>query len=190
MAELTHWLWFDYETDGLWREAHEPPALIEMAVALLPFGELLDEQIIWRKSWVFKLNEVRMRMMDKFVLDMHINNGLLFESQKSGLKPEYAQERILIKMQELGIGPGRCALAGSGIAPFDVPLMREYQFPLYQHMYYTPYDLGAGRRALGAVMNIDLSGMPDSTDGHRAMSDVMAQLKQARWLRDLSIHLQ
>jgi len=116
--------------------------------------------------------------MDSFVVDMHTKNGLLKQSLDAYHEPWHAQDALMQGLKALGIGRFECAPAGSGIAPFDCPLMRIYMFELYNYLHYAPYDIGAGRRFMRMFMNME---SPEEESAHRAMGDVEAQLREAQW---------
>lgn len=184
------WLWFDFETTGLWTAADEPPQLLEMAAVLLPFGELDFEKGEVLTDTVFKCAEHHLQAMDSFVVDMHVKNGLLDEVRKSTTLPAQAELEVVRGLLEAGARKNEVALAGSGIAAFDVPLLRLYMFQLYDFVHYAPYDLGLGRRILNGLWSGLVGDAPGGDDSdHRALGDVKLQLAEAAWYRDNYIPL-
>lgn len=183
---LTHWLWFDYETTGLWKAANHPPKIIQMAGILLPFDSLDLSDKLFEFDHVFNLYQHEAREMDRYVYGMHADSGLLDRAFTSIRSPGETERWLLKKLRFHGIKPQSLAFAGTGIAPFDIPLMRHYMFDLYQYGYYATYDLGAGRRMMERILHFRFAekDMPDSSGGHTALEDVYAMLDQARWLRE------
>lgn len=186
MSDQTHWLWFDFETNGLWLEHEQPPQVLSFGAILLPFGELDSSQALWSGEFDFHLNPGAEAAWPDVVYKMHSVSGLIERCHRSQLKPELIQFEMLSVLWENFIKRGECAMAGSGIAPFDVPLLRMVAPSLYSYLYYTPYDQGLGRRMLHGILDFDIhsSDMPDSSAGHTALADVQAQLRQAQWMRD------
>lgn len=183
---LTHWLWFDYETTGLWTAADKPPSIIQMAGVLLPFGSLDVNDALFTFEDTFRLYSHQAENMDPYVLHMHTASGLLDAARASHRRPYETEEWLLEAFEREGIKPKQLAFAGTGIAPFDIPLMRYHMFDLYEFGHYAPYDLGTGRRMIEAIFGTTFSSdMPDSGAGHTALADVYAMLGQARWLRSM-----
>lgn len=189
---LTHLMWFDMETDGLGvvqenghTVRYKDPYVFELGVAILPFGELRMSHASYAHNWVFEADEVVLRSMDPYVLEMHTNNGLLKEVENSRRWPTNATDDILGVMRDLGIKRNECGMAGTGIAAFDVPLLRSKFAPVYNYLHYAPFDLGLARRMMTQMLGVPVpDSMPDSGDGHRALDDVRAALRQAEWLRN------
>lgn len=181
---LTHWLWFDYETTGLY-QGNTAPALLEMAAILLPFGELDPDKGTVLTNRVFKAQQGTWLTLDPFVQKMHTANGLWAAavSAPSASTPTVSMYEVLHGLEAHDIKPRQCAPAGSGIAPFDLPLMREKMTKLYDYLYYTPYDMGAGRRMLSSIWGATEVDEPDTDPTHRALDDVLGQLAEARQYR-------
>lgn len=182
------WLWFDFETTGLWNGPDEPPALLEMAAVLLPYGNLERQDATVLTNRVFSCRASTLQAMDTFVQDMHTRNGLLREVIDSSDLPEQSELDIVRALTvDFGAKRGEVCMAGSGIASFDVPLLRLNMFGLYNFLHYAPHDLGTGRRMLQDLWpDTDLSAAPGSSDesNHRALDDVWLQLAEARWYRE------
>lgn len=185
MTDLTHLLHLDLETTGLWTAPNEPPMVLEMAALLMPFGSLDPADALSSLDMVFPCPESTLQAMVPFVADMHTHNGLLSEVRDSTNCFGDAQQEVFAAFDLHDIDPAKVAMAGSGIAPFDVPLLRHWMFDLYSALHYAPYDLGTGRRTLTMLFGYDPDtnyGLPESN--HRAMPDVLLQLAEARAIRD------
>lgn len=181
-THLTHWLWFDLETTGLWTD-DGAPQILQIGGALLPFGDL--DYPLWDFQYTLYFAPEWVPTLNPYVIEMHTRSGLLAEAAASTLmNVGQLEAMVLSKLEFYGVAPGNCAPAGSGIAPFDLPLLREHMPRLYRFLHYAPYDLGAGRRMLEALSTMDFADMPDHKGGHTALGDVRAQLEQARWMRE------
>jgi len=182
---LTHWLWFDYETTGLWTAPLESPLLMQMGAMLLPFGSLDPDEALLTFEHEYRISRSVLERMDPVPYRMHQASGLLELCTRSSKTPYDTECFLLNRFEDIGIAPKKLAFAGTGIAPFDMPLMRINMFRLYEFGHYAPYDLGTGRRAMQSMFGVTLpSTTPDSGNGHTALADVFAMLEQARYLRE------
>lgn len=177
-------LWFDFETDGLWSTGDQPPKLLQMGGFILPFGKFDSADAVFDFEWDFGITQFVVDKMDPYVRKMHTESGLIDRCLLSVVTPKLAAQRLLNFFVKRGIAAGNIGMAGTGIAPFDVPLLRHYMFEVYTYMHYAPYDLGTGRRMVELLGAKFPSGMPDSSGGHTARADMEATLRQARWLSE------
>lgn len=177
-------LWFDFETDGLWSAGDKPPRLLQMGGFILPFDKFDTADAVFDFEWDFGITQQVVDKMDPHVRKMHTESGLIDRCLQSIITPKLAIKRLLAFFLKHEIAAGNIGMAGTGIAPFDVPLLRHYMFDVYTYMHYAPYDLGTGRRMLELLGAKFPSGMPDSSGGHTARADMEATLRQARWLSE------
>lgn len=175
-------LWFDYETTGLWTAADEPPELLEMAAICLPYGEFNPANAVFSINRVFKCAAATIQSMNSFVIDMHVKNGLLQDVTAASRTPQQAEQEILAAFDDAEIAPKKVCAAGSGIAGFDMPLMRINQFELFEYLHYQAYDLGTAHRAL-RMLGVGIEA-PWVDSIHRAYTDVLQQLEEARYLKE------
>lgn len=177
-------LWFDFETDGLWSTRDQPPKLLQMGGFVMPFGDFDSSLSLFDFEWDFGIDQHVVDSMDPYVRKMHTDSGLIDRCLTSVVTPEMASKRLMKFFLIEGIAAGNIGMAGTGIAPFDVPLLRHYMFDVYTYMHYAPYDLGTGRRMLELLGTKFPEDMPDSSGGHTARADMEAALRQAHWLSE------
>lgn len=186
MTDLLPLLWVDLETGGL---DHGDPVL---EVAAILTTSAMEE--ISATSWVVNPTlEPAYRVhprwwerdLDPVVRDMHTRNGLL-DAVACGLPLGNVELALGRKMDETGYtGPWR--LAGSGVAAFDLHVLRRQLPTVAARLHYAPLDVGQVRRFLeyaarGALVPsaLTLEGNPDSPDLHRAMGDLRLHLAEGR----------
>jgi oligoribonuclease (3'-5' exoribonuclease) len=176
-------LWTDLETTGLY-DGNKPPKLMEAAFVLLPFGDfdINNAQMIIQQTYMLMPNDVK--ALIPFIQDMHSKNGLIADCQEAHELPATGQYKVIAALREQGVDAKDFAFAGSGIAPFDLPLLREYMSDLYEYAHYAPFDLGTARRALQMLYpdtNLDNPNWSPADSTHRAFEDVVDELNEAQW---------
>jgi oligoribonuclease (3'-5' exoribonuclease) len=121
-----------------------------------------------------------------YVKDMHERNGLLDAIKiTQPLTLEGAEASIMAQIEPF-THEGAILLAGTGVAAFDRQIITHQMPRLDDMLDYRTIDVGHLRRMMKYVVRMDESWMPPSADeGHRARSDVINALVQARVLRDL-----
>jgi oligoribonuclease (3'-5' exoribonuclease) len=191
--------WVDLETTGLpepgdgimdYRDLH----MLEVAVLVTD----LDLQPITGYHEVVRMTPEAGAALKKndFVREMHMANHLVRDCVKSpdALTLEELDAQIHKMFQEkTAYDPGEFAIAGSGVARFDHPII-DVKMPMFSRwLHYAEIDIGSLRRGL-TTFNFNqpvVNPLPESSrDGnktHRAWDDVNAHLKEAQriqaWVR-------
>lgn len=190
-------LWVDLETTGL-PEVH--PNVIDFTdVHLMEMGAIITDtslNIIDNMAYteVVKMNPdiANALRANDFVREMHQKNGLIRDCLKATDTMEEIDAAVSEMMGEMGVKPGEFALAGSGIAAFDLPFIRTKMPQISEWLAYFPYDIGVFRRLMRSlagrsVVNPNLSSFGNDKL-HRAFADVKAHLDEAityrTWARD------
>lgn len=191
--------WIDLETTGL---AHHDP-ILEVACVLT--DPVMDHElgsyqaVVDPGLWVPPLVEERVsraewwawrERMPDVVVQMHGANGLLADVETTLLDLHTATMNIQRMMAEQWHGQWR--LAGSGVAAFDLHVLRLQMEPVAELFHYAPLDVGQVRRFLEYGLRDDLVPTELTLDGnagshelHRAMADVRLHLAEGRHYRDL-----
>lgn len=125
---------------------------------------------------------------NEFVLNMHRENGLIKDCITSTQTMADIDTEIDSMLAETGVEKGMWAIAGSGVAAFDHPVIKAKMPKLASWLAYYPYDWGIFRRCISAaaggyVVNPQLASYGDSKV-HRAFNDVEAHLREAQAYRD------
>lgn len=185
-------LWADLETPGL---AHTAP-IMEVAIVVTDFN--LNKIAGYHE--VVKLTKAHADALrdpqNKIALEMHAANGLIQDGKKSTKTlADIERECIDLLKQETTFEPGEFILAGSGVAQFDIHLLRAQMPALEKWLTYYQLDVGIMRRTLKILgggrdfVNPVLHSFGDSKK-HRAMADVLAHIEEAEgyreWLRSLA----
>lgn len=124
-----------------------------------------------------------------FVRKMHNDSGLIQACSKSTVTLPEADEIIFEMLSgEFGASPGEVAIAGSGVAAFDHPLIKAQMPRTASMLAYYPYDYGIFRRLIqslagGMVTNPHISSY-GKDKVHRALNDIEAHLREAQKFRD------
>lgn len=123
------------------------------------------------------------------VLEMHQKNGLIQESVQEATKTLADIDQEIVEMlAEVGVEPGELAIAGSGVAAYDHPLIKAHMPKLASYLTYFPFDIGIQRRLSKILVGKEIVNGVAASYGeaklHRAMSDVTAHLREAQQYRD------
>jgi oligoribonuclease (3'-5' exoribonuclease) len=119
------------------------------------------------------------------VLKMHQENGLIKDSLESTVNLEAAESEIVQMLKDTGMDPGEFMIAGSGVATFDLQLIKEKMPRFAQWLVYFPFDIGVVRRVIKTLNgNEDLvpivkESFQEGMKAHRALADTKAHLKEA-----------
>ena len=123
-------------------------------------------------------------------LDMHRTSGLL-AALKGETETLAELEQGVIKMikRQSTFGEGEFMIAGSGVAMYDFPLIKQWMPALNKYLAYFPFDIGVERR-VSTILNGGRSVVPPNTASygdkklHRSEADVRAHLKEAEQYKD------
>lgn len=119
------------------------------------------------------------------VREMHATNGLIQESIAATMTlADVDAEVDKILRTETTFDKREFAIAGSGVAAFDHPLIKAKMPLLASWLAYYPYDIGIERRVSTAFAGRQLVNYAPKSYGeekmHRAMADVEAHLREAQ----------
>jgi oligoribonuclease len=175
-----HYLWLDLETTGL-----DPASDDILEVGLVVTDEHLTE--LAERRYLLDPGYDWQELVDQFVLEMHTKSGLLAE-----LTDPYSHfiyhslllvERCIVNVIEPYLTDGKIVLAGSGVATFDLQVIKAQMPELAQRLTYWTMDIGVVRRYLRDICQVEL---PDTGPvNHRALDDVHHHLDEAILFRDL-----
>lgn len=183
----------DLETDGL--PVHNDYSMVnvlEIAVIVTDF----DLQPMAGMSTVIKLTKEAVARLkaNEFVLNMHKANGLIKESAASTVTLAEAEAEVIAVFKEATtFDKGEFMIAGSGVASFDFPLIKQQMPELASWFAYYPFDMGIQRRVTKILAGRDVVNPSNPTTGdgaaHRALNDVNWAIADAgkyrEWLRSI-----
>lgn len=183
--------WTDFETTGLpTGNDFSNTQILEVAVIVTNFDL---EPLVGYKEVVKLTKEGADRLRgEEFVLNMHKKSGLLQESAKVATATEAQVEAEIIKMlkEQTSFEPGEFMIAGSGVALFDFPLIKDRMPQLSKWLAYYPFDIGVQRRVAQILgkgrnfINPVNKSFQDGVKTHRAWDDVTAHLEEGkRWMQ-------
>lgn len=194
MRTASHLLWLDVETDS--GPTIHDEVLDFSGVHIMEFAMLITDRSLNIDTDAGGYHE-QLRMTratadtlkaNPEILTMHGHSGLIQEciaSEVTLADVDAEADRILTGT---GLNRGDLAIAGSGVAAFDLPLIRAKMPRLSAWLAYYPYDVGIFRRmtaamADGYVVSPHLASYGEFKE-HRAMADVVAHLREAQAFRD------
>ncbi len=169
--------WVDLETTGSCEIEDE---IIEVGAILTDF-ELV---VIGSMEAVCKPTQhgYDRLMQNDIVRKMHTDNGLLQELDRG--RDLRAVDEELFKFVRLHVPKGKVYLAGSGVSHFDRKFINSQLWITAELLKYPMLDIGTVRtfnqKCCGVEFKQDDS-LPDKN--HRAMSDIMHHLNEARQYR-------
>jgi oligoribonuclease (3'-5' exoribonuclease) len=186
-------LWLDFETTALPPEGtndYSDVHILEVAVIATDF----DLKPYFGYHGVVQMNDEMKASLGRnpAVVEMHLKNGLLKESKESTDSLRMIESEIVGMLQNKTTQNKReFIIAGSGVAAFDHPLIKEKMPELASWLTYYPADIGVVRR-----MSKMLSGgkdvvtpveesFADGVKAHRSLPDVKADIKLAGLFKDL-----
>ena len=188
--------WIDIETTGLPKgnDFSEGESL-EIAVIVTDF----DLKPYFGYQGIVKMNDDIKRALgnNPDVVKMHLDNGLLKDSKESSdTLREIEAEIIGMFKSRTTQEKGEFMIAGSGVAAYDFPLIKEKMPELASYFSYFSLDVGMVRRAFnifsgGAdLVPIISESFVEGNKKHRALEDIKAHLKEAnqyrKFLRNLA----
>lgn len=188
--------WVDLETtqlpepgDGIvdYRNLH----LLEVAVLIT---DLDLEPVAGYHEVVKMTNEAAASLKaNDYVRKMHTDNNLIRESIKSEdalTLPDMDIEIDKLFKEKTSFEPGEFAIAGSGVARFDHPIIDVKMPKFAKWLHYAEIDIGVMRRVTTLfnhnqpVVNPVPESSRDGVKTHRAWDDVQAHLKEAKRYAD------
>lgn len=166
-------LWMDLETTGL---NPERCAVLEVA-AYLTNHHL---SIVDASHMVIECHPEVLERMAPFIREMHTSNGLLAEVAYSTTTLEVEENYLLDILDRHGID--KATLAGSGVAAFDIAVIRAQMPRLASRLNYWTVDVGVLRRTWRMWTGSDLTDV-NAAKTHRARDDIDCHLAEARAFR-------
>ena len=123
-----------------------------------------------------------------FVRKMHQENGLIKDCLASTKTLADIDDDLDAMLAEVGIPKGMFAMAGSGIAMYDLPAVKAKMPKLTSWLAYYPYDTGIFRRLVESMAGKYVTNPQNASYGeaklHRAFADAEAHLREAQSFRD------
>ena len=196
-------VWLDLETDGF-PTVHD--GVIDyrnvniLEFAMIVTDNALNYHPVGGYSEVVKMTRSIHDNLQRnsVVKKMHLDNGLIADSLKASMTVGDIDAEVDRILSETEAQKGELAIAGSGVAAFDLPMIRVKMPKTAAWLAYYPYDIGIFRRMTVVmagmhVINPQLRSYGESKV-HRAMDDVQAHLDEAReyreWMREIPFYLQ
>lgn len=179
-----HLFWVDLETTGTDKDgSYDDVHLLEIAAIVTDFAlnPLKGYQAVIRITSA----AAEALRHNEYVWNMHKVSGLLEESVKSpqAITMEQAEREVLGILDE-----DAYIIAGSGVAAFDHPFIKQKMPLLNAKLAYYPFDVGVVRRmsqilAGKPVVNPTLHSYGEAKE-HRALADIKAHLAEGASFRD------
>lgn len=198
--EPRNWrLWIDMETSGL---DPEHDYVLEAAVVLVsPAAQVVERLWVLNTQIVAVAGKAKPKKVAKLmpfdVACMHQRNGLIDDlchtahlgaTMSGGTWPwtvqlvphEAAIDTLLCRLLADEVPEhDTVTIAGSGVAHFDVPWMRDQGWKLPERCTYWQHDVGSARRWLaGCGITVDAPKSAGPSKTHRAVDDVLAHLEE------------
>jgi oligoribonuclease len=172
--------WIDIETTGLDLVQDQ---ILEIALVVTDFA--LNKESGY--SEVIKLTQEglnRLKGGDSVVVKMHQANGLLKESRAAEFTLADVEAELIKILKETTLDKGEFMIAGSGVAAYDHPLLKQQMPEFASWLAYYPFDVGVLRRTTKILTGKDIvnptpGSYQDGVKVHRAMSDVLAHIEEA-----------
>lgn len=192
--------WFDAETTGLPADSTTTPKgadqMIDFTdVHIMEVGVIVTDFALNPEAGYTEVVKLNQSMVDvlkrtKFVADMHKESGLLLDSRSATMTIQDVEQEIIKLLKDTGLEPQEFQIAGSGVAAFDLNLIRTKMPELAKWLVYYPFDVGVLRRTLRVLIGKDIvnptpKSYQDGKKTHRAMDDVKAHLEEAGKYRDV-----
>ncbi len=176
--------WIDLETDGL-PDGNDFGVVNVLEFAMIVTDFALNPEAGYEE--VIKLTRegaARIKAND-YVKNMHAKSGLLQASAREATMTLAEVEQAAIEtLRATGLDKKEFMLAGSGVASFDYPLIKQKMPELASWFEYFTLDIGVLRRTIKVLAGRDLvrpvrESFEDGVKAHRARGDVEAHMKEA-----------
>lgn len=177
--------WIDVETTGL------PDGNDFSGVEIIEVGVIVTDfnlKPYFGYQGVVQMNDKIKKALSNNpdVVQMHLESGLLKDSKESTDSLEVIESEILNLLKTKSTQEkGEYLIAGSGVAAFDFPLLKEKLPELASWFSYAPFDIGIQRRVAyylsnrRDVVSPTQESFKEGVKKHRAMDDVKAHLLEA-----------
>lgn len=175
-----HYLWLDLETTGL-----DPVNDQILEIGLVVTNANLIGMV--RRRYLLTAPHQWEDTADPFVVEMHRKSGLLDDLNDPFNNFHYHHligvERQILRLIEPYLEDGKIVLAGSGVATFDLQVIKAQMPELAERLTYWTLDIGVVRRYLRDICQVQFPEPEPSK--HRALDDAIDALGQARLYRTL-----
>lgn len=187
--------WVDLETTGLPVGndfSSSILSIMEVAVIVTDFD--LTPYAGYTETIKLTKTAIEQLRANEYVRDMHKGSGLTRACVESTFSVADAESEIISMLRTATtFDKGEFMIAGSGVAQFDFPLIKEQMPELASWFAYYPFDIGIERRVSKILAGRDLvnptAGSYGASKAHRAEADVRAHIEEAgkyrEWLRSL-----
>lgn len=181
--------WCDFETDGL-PDGNDFGVVNVLEAAVIVTDFALNPEAGYEEVIKMTRAGADRIMKNDYVKRMHSESGLL---QASARESEFTlaevEQNIIEVLKETTLDKGDFMIAGSGVAAFDFPLIKQKMPELASWLAYFPMDIGVLRRTVKVLAGKDLvapvkESFEDGIKAHRALADVQAHIKEAESFRD------
>lgn len=182
--------WVDLETTGL------PEGNDFSGVEILEVGVIVtdfDLKPYFGYQGVVGINETIKAALVKNpdVVKMHLESGLLKDVKESVDSLQSIESEIIGMFKtKTSFDKGEFMIAGSGVAAYDFPLLKEKMPELASYFAYYSMDTGILRRSMRLLSGgkdlvpPTLASFKEGEKEHRALADVKAHLKEAFTFRE------
>lgn len=182
MAYPKHLGWIDIETTGLpERGDYTDVHLLEVGFILTDMA--LNEMVGFQEVIKLTAPAADALRANEYVRNMHKASGLIRESASASASMEDVENELIAILTENGMGRESVMIAGSGVAAFDHPFIKQKMPRFAEYLAYFPYDIGVVRRVSRTMAGRDFVTVKASygdTKEHRAMADIKAHLEEAK----------
>ena len=192
-------LWVDFETTGLPKgNDYSDVHILEVAALLTSIEYPYHKYGLYYETLTPTKESVAALKSNIDVFRMHRESGLLEDWKNSPAENTvaYAQESILLMLENNDVRAGGVAIAGSGVAAYDFPLIKEHMPLLAAQLAYFSFDVGMFRRLAHSFLPEARNKIPDTPASygngdkkHRAKADIEAHYAEAlafaQWLQKL-----
>jgi oligoribonuclease len=169
--------WIDLEMTGLEVERH---AIVEIA-CIVTNGDLepLDDGI----DLVVHADAETLARMDDFVRNMHTKSGLLTEIERSALRVEEAEARVLDYVRVHVPTPATAPVCGNSIG-VDRRFLDRYMHTLDAHLHYRNIDVSSLKELCRRWYPAIYRKRPGKAETHRALDDIKESIAELRYYRE------
>lgn len=185
-------LWFDFEATDLDKRNCE---LLEFAA--IATDDRIAADIAVYQTLICPVRDDWYTRMPPVVVEMHTESGLLADLAGNALPSVVEVEaEILVFIEEsleriggVGSDGAPVPVGGTGIQQYDLQIIENRMPLLWERLSYKAYDVGAIRRFLADLTDVNtVHGTPPSRGhvSHRALPDVMSALDEARHFQHLA----
>lgn len=176
--------WLDIETTNLPKGNNwDDVSVLEIAVVVTDFA--LNKEAGMQAVVKITPEAAEQLRANPEVLKMHQENDLIKESIVATQTLAEVEQEIIELLRGTGLDEGEFMIAGSGVATFDLQLIKD-KMPLFaKWLAYYPFDVGVLRRTVKILNgNRDLvpivkESFQEGVKKHRALDDVLAHLREA-----------